>query len=286
MSQERIPKVFVLGVGAQKCGTTWLDTQLSASKFFTNGGRKEFHVFTKLREPHTFIQEPVWKQLRRPVWSIKYLFSPNRLARPKEMRRSPELYFDHFNNLYRQSLSISHVGDITPAYSTLPEETLAFIRDGMISRGFEVKVIFLMRDPVERVWSQLRMKLKNAGLTSQNEYRQLKKFYKTIQCRERTYYHKTVKRLDAIFPAENIFYGFYETFFQISEIQRLEFFLNSPPLNVDFNNIVHASPKSHQFSLEMNDLLREIYFFYGDTYSFVRSRFGESVPSTWKDYQL
>ena len=41
-------KFFILGVGAQKAGTTWLANQLEKASFFSNGGIKEFHVFNKL----------------------------------------------------------------------------------------------------------------------------------------------------------------------------------------------------------------------------------------------
>ena len=41
-------KFFILGVGAQKAGTTWLASQLEKASFFSNGGIKEFHVFNKL----------------------------------------------------------------------------------------------------------------------------------------------------------------------------------------------------------------------------------------------
>ena len=41
-------KFFILGVGAQKAGTTWLASQLEKTSFFSNSGIKEFHIFNKL----------------------------------------------------------------------------------------------------------------------------------------------------------------------------------------------------------------------------------------------
>ena len=50
-------------------------------------------------------------------------------------------------------------GDITPAYSMLPDEIIS-----MVTRQFpEAKVIFLARDPVERAWSQISMSVRTGG---------------------------------------------------------------------------------------------------------------------------
>jgi len=48
LSRCEAGKIFLLGVGAQKCGTTWLESELSGTSWFSNGGIKEFHVFNKL----------------------------------------------------------------------------------------------------------------------------------------------------------------------------------------------------------------------------------------------
>ena len=61
-------------------------------------------------------------------------------------------------------------GEITPAYSTLRLEDVAHVHDLVP----EAKIIFLMRNPVERAWSQFVMRLdrsgkKNSGLTRHNK---------------------------------------------------------------------------------------------------------------------
>ena len=44
-------KTFILGVGAQKCGTTWLYEQLKADKVVNMGFRKEYHVLDSIENP-------------------------------------------------------------------------------------------------------------------------------------------------------------------------------------------------------------------------------------------
>lgn len=44
-------KTFVLGLGHQKCGTTWLYHYLSQSRRFKGGIKKEYHIWDALDVP-------------------------------------------------------------------------------------------------------------------------------------------------------------------------------------------------------------------------------------------
>jgi hypothetical protein len=43
-------KIFILGVGAQKGGTTWLHRQLNNNKNIDLGFRKEYHIFDAIED--------------------------------------------------------------------------------------------------------------------------------------------------------------------------------------------------------------------------------------------
>ena len=271
-------KIFLLGIGGQKCGTTWLESQLAKTPFFDNGGVKEFHIFNKLHQ----------KRISQKIIRRKKRGQADLLTRGEAMRLSPKLYFDHFDYLFHRNPNITHVGDITPAYSSLPATTFEQIRNGLAQKNFNIKVVFLMRDPVERVWSQLRMnnRLKaerqNKKKTSaQDEFKQLRRFYKSPLCKRRTRYELTAGNIESIFPTDAIYYGFYEQLFQQSEINRLTAFLECPPLHADFGKVVHASPKPTEQIQGMQELLQEIRSYYAETYEWTRQRFGDQVPSTW-----
>ena len=284
-------KFFILGVGAQKAGTTWLSSQLEKTSFYSNGGIKEFHIFNKLftksnskKNPYKFIKKA------KINGHIKRRFKRGRepLISPRvEMRLSPSAYFDFFDYLYLRQPDISHVGDITPAYSTLSRNTFSLIRDGLIAKNFQTKVIFLMRDPVERAWSQLRMhnrfkfERKKIIVTPEQELRELKTFYKKSACVNRTRYEIISKKLETVFERNQIFYGFYETLFSQAEINRLTNFLECPAMSPEFGKVVHASPKSNVELEGLNELLMEIRQFYAPTYTWARDRFGDAVPEAW-----
>ena len=44
-------KTFILGVGAQKCGTTWLYDQCKANKMVNTRFRKEYHILDSIENP-------------------------------------------------------------------------------------------------------------------------------------------------------------------------------------------------------------------------------------------
>ena len=286
-------KFFILGVGAQKAGTTWLANQLEKASFFSNGGIKEFHVFNKLftknkttnNKSKRSKQANINRHIKRRLKQDKDLLISQKVL----MRLSPAAYFDFFDYLYLRQPDVSHVGDITPAYSTLSIDRFSLIRDGLIEKKFHPKIIFLMRDPVERVWSQLRMNNRfkfertKVKATPQEEFKKLQNFYKSKSCINRTQYEIISRKLESVFNPEEIYYGFYETLFTQAEINRLTNFLECPMMTTDFGEIVHASPKSQTELHGLNELLQEIRQFYAPTYTWARGRFADAVPDAWGD---
>jgi hypothetical protein len=223
-------KTFVLGVGAQKCGTTWLHSYLAGAPNVDVGVVKEYHVWDTIAIP----------ACRRFRVEGSYLL--NRLRHPfdrvtpvkQRLQRRPELYFDYFAGLLGRN-GIEVTADITPAYCGLPVEILSTIREGFAARGISTRAVFLMRDPVDRVWSHFRMlkqreksEGREAGFYAGTEA-ELPHFAQTEDCRFRTDYPTTIANLRAVFPERDIHFGFYETMFQEPEIERLSRFVGITP---------------------------------------------------------
>ena len=121
---------FVLGLGHQKCGTTWLYNYLCQSPKFAEGYRKEFHVWDRL-------DIPLFKHMRLKR-SIKSVFKLEKNIAYK-MENSPSFYFDYFSELMKSDKSIT--ADITPSYSGLKADRLRFIKDKFFAKGIEEKVV-------------------------------------------------------------------------------------------------------------------------------------------------
>jgi hypothetical protein len=107
-----------MGIGAQKCGTTWLWQTLRAHPRISFPGGKEIHFWD------------------RPAG------------------RSQEWY----DGLFADAILCQ--GDITPAYGFLPVDIIGRIHD----RYPDLRLIYMIRNPLERAWSSARMALRNADM--------------------------------------------------------------------------------------------------------------------------
>ena len=138
-------KNFILGIGAQKAGTTWLHGYIAASPHYRTGRvrEKEMHIWDANEIPEQAATRKTLLQLRR----VSHYYA-------WRMRRSPDFYFDYFAKLLAGG---GIAADITPSYSGLSGETLASIRDGITARGMDFRGVFLMRDPVGRCVSGFNM---------------------------------------------------------------------------------------------------------------------------------
>ena len=141
-----------LCVGAHKSGTGWLYEQLESHPDFWMPPIKELQYFNQLsRVEHTSPPRP-----SRDERDLRFL------ENIKSLRAEPYMDFEHYARLFEPKASLLS-GDISPNYSTLNDEVIR-----RVVRYFRnLKVIFLARDPVERVWSHLSMEV---------HYRQIEPF--------------------------------------------------------------------------------------------------------------
>ena len=132
-----------LCVGVHKGGTTWLYQQLDSHPDFWMPPLKELHYFDQLSR----VQRPSSPRCRDER-DRRFLENINDLS------AKPYIDFEHYGQLFEPKGSLLS-GDISPNYSTLRNKIVR-----QIVRYFpKLKVIFLARDPVERVWSHLSMEV-------------------------------------------------------------------------------------------------------------------------------
>ena len=182
-------KNFILGVGCQKGGTSWLRSQLKKSRNVDMGFTNEYHVFDALFVPECegFLNGKL-KALQKTSFDLGGLSEKSQLLKHISFYIDTQNYYDYFDYLwYRGGDDLTTFGDITPSYAALPESALSTIKSELEARGFKVKVVFLMRDPIERCWSMIRMQRnsllrKNPDEVLLDELQHLEKIYSTGQC--------------------------------------------------------------------------------------------------------
>jgi hypothetical protein len=231
---------FILGVGAQKAGTTWLYQQLNHSSIVNMGCLKEYHVWDAIynEDMRAFISIP--KKNEKPEDALRRL-----------MQRKSGVYEQYFSGLISGNVSIT--GDITPSYAVLTSEQFTAIKKRLENVGFNVKIIFLMRDPVWRNWSAFRMRLRDLDEKKIDVTliaNQFKNFYTNLQFKIRTNYDFTINALRTSFSEDAIFIGFYENLFDLNSLNRLSTFIDAD-LHPDINKKYNSSIKK--------DLPSEIY---------------------------
>jgi hypothetical protein len=155
----------------------------------------------------------------------------------------------------------------------LPVESLRHIR----SLFPNILIVFLMRDPVQRIHSALNMRGPSVtAITNEKFLRALSE----PSILERTRYELTVSNLRVAFPGERLFFGFYETLFCDASIRSLCEFLGLPFKPGDYKQHVNASAVQQRGSLPA-ELIEAGRSALAETYAFCRREFGAAVPPNW-----
>lgn len=256
-------KTFVLGVGAPKTGTTWLHSYLSESDFCNLGCLKEYHVWDAMYigSCHDF------KTRLRD-------FKPTRAFFVRFMMQNFDGFYEHyFNSIISGSVHVT--GDITPAYCGLSEGNLSRLKARLERAGFVVKIIFLMRDPVDRCWSAARMEARNRAakgdILDEGGVKDIfHRKFKTEKYIFRTRYDLTIKNISNVFSGEDIYFGIYEEMFEPESIKKLSNFVGIDYLPSHMGVIKNASPSDAILDEFLAD---ECYQFYIPTYEFCREKF-------------
>lgn len=273
MSEHR--RTFILGVGCQKGGTSWLSKYLRSHSAVKLGRLREYHVFDTLymESCGNWYLDAVKNRKKDENYRLRAQFIEN-----------TESYFDYLER--QMELSGKQVtADITPSYAGLPEYALKEIKQGFEKRGIQVKVIFLMRDPFERVYSYCKKGIRNSRKRQMKkqyiEQETLLKIYSTHGCEFRTRYDNTMKTLEKVFDSKDIFYAFYEEFFTDESIKKLTDFIGIPFERGNYATIVNKGQNLHSF--DKTAYKKIIVNYYRDTYKFIFEKFGEEyVRSLWK----
>lgn len=277
-------RTFLICVGATKCGTSWLHDYLGAMPEAAVSPLKELHFFN-VKFPANALGDMDALALKRLAFHIAQDGNAVRnLHRRPTFQASvdrvcmiydDDAYFGHFARLCTSGTRV--FCDITPAYSTLGPAGFAYLREFCASQDIAVKLVFVMRDPVERLWSQLRHLQQ---INPENDA--LAKWPKAIETPSvcaRADYEGTVSDLDATFAPEDVLYLFYEDLFGEPALRRLCAFAG-----LDYRpGAPHAVQNETTVRIPLPDDARAAFHrLLAAQYAFCRRRFGTAVPERWQ----
>jgi len=184
--------------------------------------------------------------------------------------------------LKRHSAGAKAFGEISPAYALLPDRAYA----EMNSLFPGAKFIFVMRDPVDRLWSQVRYdngKSTQRGAEAVKSAITFREALRDPQMVARSNYRRTIESLERVVPVNQIVYLFYENIMSCetgpNEIRRIESALGLYPVEFSpevFRNAKNASPPGRLSCEDEADAMR----LFAPIYEFVGDRFGS--PAGWR----
>jgi exoribonuclease R len=206
-------------IGTQRSGTTWLYAQFKGLKNFALPYIKEYHYFDRTPEYPSTINlhgKSILERLKRKVWlkkNISYTLGAMRhfgsfktfIWRLKFYWHLGEYddkwYLSTFKNLPGVT------GEFTPEYALLKDEDIA----RMAKLLPDIKIIYILRDPIARTWSHIRY---NASKKGQNKVINtevvIKRFETKSHFHDHVNYLENISRYARHFSPENILITFFD----------------------------------------------------------------------------
>ncbi len=262
-------RVFVLGVGTQKAGTTWLHSYVRNNDFANMGFTKEYHIWDAVHSEHCREFKVTKRGLVRAALKLELNGS---LLRRYLMQTVDGYYERYFENVFAAGYRMT--GDITPSYCVLDAQQFQDLRKKISSTGAQVKVVFLMRDPFERCWSTIRMFKRKEGADWSDE-RMVEEHFASVHVESRTRYEVICENLLAAFDESELHFGFYENMFEAAKVADLSRFLGVPNRPDAAGEQFNVSRKIEGVS---EDLRRKVRDYYAETYEYCFRRFPECEP--------
>ena len=315
------------GIGAQKAGTTWLHEVLNSYPDCAVPPVKELHFFDikylsdsknglrmismykdrlgqMVQMANGFHRDlsAFWERnaidtgkpnSTHEVYQNDYLENVNvdarlaniaRLARYLRIR-DIESYAAYLEEV-RYLKGARVIGEFTPAYSMLPEEAFQ-----EMSEYFpDSKFIFIMRDPVSRLLSQIRFKKKRQNAKGNTAFDPLAYFETALSSAEfleRSNYRRTIEVLERAIPSHRIQYLFFEELVSpdsvVKSMRTVENFLGLQP-KTDEDILAMAEVKRNvSDAADFNsEHLIKVRRAMNDNYRFIEDHFGR-MPTGWNN---
>ncbi len=212
-----------LGIGANKAGTSWLYQQLKKHPEIWMPPIKELHFFDRsprYPSPNTLDKSsPItrifgsnpWERsrVRSNLRTITQLLSTRKFQEAAWWCKWTFGYYSEqwYQSLFSQGRSYLACGEITPAYSILESNDVVRINT-LIP---DVKLIFMVRNPIDQVWSSVRFDVNRGKLDlSLDSEEQIISYLKTRKRTPRGNYEQTLENYLKHFDSQQILVGFYD----------------------------------------------------------------------------
>lgn len=228
-SSHRNPLPDFLGIGAQRAGTTWLSQNLRQHPDIWMPSIKELHYFDRSYRstPSALsvdgrLARIFGRKHHSARWRRALRRTMSRIVEERDWQEIPwhiRFFLGRYDDGWYASLfnpaGDRLKGEITPAYSFLRPREIKHIKDIMP----QVKIIFLIRNPVERSWSAIKYHIwrratgqapRSSDPIDALSLDDFKRIAEKPGFVMRGDYVRTIENWSACFPRSQFFIGFFE----------------------------------------------------------------------------
>lgn len=274
---------FFVCIGAQKAGTTWLARMLQAHPDLFLTPVKEIHYFDHIRG----ITEHLSSSKRRSRYRKYHQRMWTKWHQFREYRGQWAWYRDYMKNpindewyasLFRHRGAKRFAGEVTPEYAILGQEGLEHLK----TLAPEARVLFIMRNPVTRAWSQVLHQCRARGLDAARQSADaIADMLAEPRFRELADYATTLEHLAAVFRADQTLLLFYEDMHEdrLAALEQVCRFIGCRYDAQHFKDVGRRFNRSQEAALPeaARATLRDLY---REQVLIVRQRIGR-VPAVW-----
>lgn len=212
MTEPRTIDRYFVCIGAQKAGTTWLARTLSRHPDVFMTPVKEIHYFDHIRGVTAHLSDAKrrsrYRKYHQRMWTQWNRWSEYRVQGSWYRAYMKDPIDDNwYCSLFQDRLGRKMAGEATPEYSVLGRDGLDHIK----RLAPDARVLYIMRDPVTRAWSQIlhRCRVQNIDAGKVGDDR-LISLTEPEDFRVHGDYGRVLDDLFAVFPSELVLTAFYE----------------------------------------------------------------------------
>lgn len=275
-----LSETLLIGIGAQKAGTTWLaeylrDHQPSVHLPLV----KEVHFFDNYCMPNygSFFEQQRLDNFKARTQGLALEDIKNNAAHAElhaQYRRfhavtSPDAYLDFLRHDAKEG---SILCDMTPDYALLDPSGFEFMK----SVHDNIKLVFLLRNPADRYWSSLRFnKTHNPDFDVDGNFNVFLGRQDFVRFAN---YDRTVRVVHEVFGEDRLHLEFYENLFSDNTVKRFCNWLGVPFVTGNYDLKSNAAIQA-DMTVERR---RQVVTAYQQTYREIAARFGDDLPENWR----
>ncbi len=185
-------------IGAQKAGTTWLHDNLAAHPNVWLPPVKELHYFDQLYLDTPGHQEAADERRRQKATRMTAKLEAQTAQaeghaaglRAATLIETGAVSDEWYGSVFALAPPGAVCGEITGAYALLPKEGI----DHLVDLVPNVKILFLLRDPIDRAWSHVKMLYRRWSPEVEQQFKPLQTLELDPRVLSRSQYSQTLGR--------------------------------------------------------------------------------------------